>query len=212
MRVFRRLRIGLTGGIGSGKSTVARMLVSRGAGLVDADAISRQTTSADGIAMPAIAEQFGPQFIAADGSMNRDAMRALVFSQPAARLRLEAIIHPLVSLEATRQAVAAVRAGRSCTVFDIPLLVESGRWRQQLDLVWVVDCTEATQTSRVLSREADRFSKGAGWTPDAVQKVIAGQASRALRLQAADVSIYNDGLSLEDLDSVVAQLAFRFGL
>ena len=212
MQASLRLRIGLTGGIGSGKSTVARMLVSRGAWLIDADAISRRSTAANGAAIQAIADQFGPGFIARDGSMDRDAMRELVFNQPAERQRLEAIVHPLVALEAGRQAKAALEAGNPCTLFDIPLLVESGHWRQQLDLVLVVDCTEATQQQRVLTREANFTSTGSGWTPEAIQKVIAGQASRAARLQAADVSVYNDGLSMRDLDFAVAQLALRFGL
>jgi dephospho-CoA kinase len=212
MQVSRGLRIGLTGGIGSGKSTVARMLAARGAWLIDADAISRSATSVNGSAIRAIASQFGPGFVASDGSMNRDAMRELVFSEPAARQKLEAIVHPLVSLEAAAQAEAAWKAGRSCTLFDIPLLVESGRWQQQLDLVLVIDCTEATQLHRVLEREAARALPGSGWTPEAIQRAIAGQASRASRGKAADVSIYNDGLSVQQLDLEVASVAYRFGL
>ncbi len=201
----RVLRIGLTGGIGSGKSTVAGMLADCGAVVIDADAISRQVTAPGGAAMAAIAAQFGAQAITADGAMDRDAMRALVFDDPAARLRLEAIIHPLVSAETARQSALAERSGSRCIVFDIPLLVESGRWRHQLDSVWVVDCTEETQVARVVARHA-------GWTPQAVQKVIAGQASRAARCAAADACIYNDGLSLQALRLVVTQAAQRFGL
>lgn len=204
MQVFPVQRIGLTGGIGSGKSTVARLLVDAGAALIDADAISRQLTAAGGAAIPLISKQFGPQAITPGGAMDRDAMRRLAFSDPAARRQLEAIIHPLVSLETARQAEQAMRAGSPCIVFDIPLLVESGRWRQQLDRVLVVDCSEATQTSRVVARS--------GWTPEAVQKVIAGQASRAARRAAADVCIHNDGLSLEALGLVVGQISRRFGL
>ncbi|MBC7647831.1 MAG: dephospho-CoA kinase, partial [Vitreoscilla sp.] len=147
------LRLGLTGGIGSGKSTVAQMLVGHGGGLIDADAISRVTTAAGGSAIAAIAAQFGLQTINADGSMNRDVMRQLVFADPAAKFALEAIIHPLVSQEAARQAAQAKSAGSTFAVFDIPLLVESKRWRQQLDKVLVVDCEEASQISRVVSRE-----------------------------------------------------------
>lgn len=197
-------RIGLTGGIGSGKSTVARLLVDCGAVLIDADAISRQLTAPGGAAISRIAEQFGPQTITPEGAMDRDVMRERVFSEPVVRQQLEAIIHPLVSLEAARQAALAASAGSRCTVFDIPLLVESGRWRQQLDRVLVVDCTEATQISRVTARS--------GWTPEAVQKVIAGQASRTQRRAAADACLYNDDLSLEALGAAVQQLAHRFGL
>lgn len=198
------LRIGLTGGIGSGKSTVARVLVECGAVLIDADEISRGLTAFDGLAIPAILEQFGPQAITPDGAMNRDVMRQLVFSDPAVKLRLESIIHPLVSLESARQAEIAAVAGRRCIVFDIPLLVESRRWRQQLDQVLVVDCREATQISRVVSRS--------GWTPEAVQKVMAGQAVRAQRRAAADTCLYNDGLTLDQLSLLVRQIALRFGL
>jgi dephospho-CoA kinase len=200
-------RIGLTGGIGSGKSTVARLLVACGAVLVDADAIARQVTAAGGAAVKEIASQFGDQVITAEGAMDRDRMRQLAFNDPAARQRLEDIIHPLVRQETMRQSEQAVKAamgGGACIVFDIPLLVESGRWRQQVDHVLVVDCSEATQIARVMVRN--------GWTQEAVEKIMAGQASRAQRLAAADSCIYNDGLSLEALDLLVHQLATRFGL
>jgi len=196
------LRLGLTGGIGSGKSTVAQMLVGHGGGLIDADAISRVTTAAGGSAIAAIAAQFGPQTINADGSMNRDVMRQLVFADPAAKFALEAIIHRLVSQEAARQAAQAKSAGSTFAVFDIPLLVESKRWRQQLDKVLVVDCEEASQISRVVSRENANNS----WTQEVVAKVIAQQASRAQRRAAADWVIYNDGLSLDALATQVAQI------
>ena len=202
-------RIGLTGGIGSGKSTVATMLVDCGAALIDADAISRQVTAPGGAAIAAIAAQFGAQAITDGGAMDRDAMRVLVFDDPAARLGLEAIIHPLVSAETARQSALAEQSGSRCIVFDIPLLVESGRWRRQLDSVLVVDCTEETQVARVVAREVGRH---AGWTAEAVQKVIAGQASRAARCAAADACIYNEGLSLQALRLIVTKVAQRFGL
>lgn len=198
------LRIGLTGGIGSGKSTVAGLLAISGAGVIDADAISRQLTAVGGAAIDPIRLQFGAQAITPDGAMDRDAMRQWVFDDVTVRRQLEAIIHPLVSLETARQAGQAVRAGSACIVFDIPLLVESGRWRSQLDRVLVVDCREATQISRVRARS--------GWSAEAVQKVIAGQASRTDRRAAADVCIYNDGLSLEALALAVKQISRRFGL
>lgn len=198
------LRIGLTGGIGSGKSTVADTLVACGAALVDADAISRAATAAGGAAIKEISAQFGPDLIAADGAMDRDRMRQLAFDDASARRRLESIVHPLVGLETLRQYEQAVKAGKACVVFDIPLLVESGRWRQQLDYVLVVDCSEATQISRVMTRN--------GWSRDVVEKIIAGQASRDQRLSAADICLYNDGLTLEALQAQVRRLAARFGL
>ena len=197
-------RIGLTGGIGSGKSTVAGLLATCGACVVDADAISRQLTAVGGAAIATIADQFGAQAITLEGAMDRDVMRQRVFDDAAVRRQLEAIIHPLVSLEAARQAAQAARADCVCIVFDIPLLVESGRWRQQLDQVLLVDCSEATQISRVTARS--------GWTSEAVQKVMAGQASRAQRRAAADVCLYNDGLPREALGLLVVQISRGFGL
>ena len=202
------MRIGLTGGIGSGKSTVAQMLVACGAALIDADAISRDVTAPGGAAIALIAAQFGPQVITPEGAMNRDVMRQRIFDDPAAKKQLEAIIHPLVSSESARQAEAAYKAGSSLLVFDIPLLVESHRWRQQLDKVLVVDCTEATQISRVMARDAS----SSGWTRGAVEKVIAQQASRAQRRAAADWVIYNDGMTLEALAAVVKKIAQRITL
>ena len=197
-------RIGLTGGIGSGKSTVARVLVECGAALIDADAISRQLTAPGGAAISALTSQFGPQIITAEGAMDRDRMRQLAFNDPALKKQLEAIIHPLISQESLRQSSAAVDAGCACIVFDIPLLVESGRWRQQLDRVLVVDCAEDTQIARVMARN--------GLTREGVEKIIAAQASRAQRLAAADICICNEGLSLQALARLVRQLAPRFGL
>ncbi|MDO8719194.1 MAG: dephospho-CoA kinase [Polaromonas sp.] len=201
------VRIGLTGGIGSGKSTVARILVASGATLIDADAISRQVTAPGGLALQEIASQFGDDLITADGAMDRDRMRQLAFSDPSLKRRLEAIIHPLVGQEAMRQseqAAAAAKGEGGGIVFDVPLLVESGRWRQQVDHVLVVDCMEATQIARVMARN--------GWSQEAVEKIMAGQASRAQRLAAADSCIFNDGLSLDALAVLVRQLGRHFGL
>ena len=203
-QALRQHRIGLTGGIGSGKSTVARMLVDCGAVLIDTDAISRELTAPGGGAVALIASQFGPQVMTSDGSMNRDVMRQLVFNDASAKRLLEAIIHPLISLEVERQAAQAKHNNSICTVYDVPLLVESSRWRQQLDLILVIDCSEAMQISRVVTRN--------GWTPDAVQKVIAVQADRATRRAAADACICNEDLSIQALNSLVRQLSQRFGL
>ena len=198
------LRIGLTGGIGSGKSTVASTLANCGAAVIDADAISRQLTAPGGLAVQAIASQFGNQFVTAEGAMNRDLMRHLAFDDPASRLRLEAIIHPLVRDEVISQTGRAIEAGRTCLVFDIPLLVESGRWRKDVDRVLVIYCSEATQIDRVTTRNK--------FTRETVQKIIAGQASRDQRRAAADICIYNDGVSLKSLHALIRQLARSFGL
>jgi dephospho-CoA kinase len=199
------LRVGLTGGIGSGKSTVAGMLAACGAAIIDADAISRQTTAPGGAAIPLIVQAFGADLVTVGGALDRDHMRELVFSDPDAKRRLEAIIHPLVGAETARQAAQAQQSGQACIVFDVPLLVESGRWRQQLDRVLVVDCSEETQISRVMARSS--------WTRQMVEQVMAGQASRMQRLAAADVCINNDGtVSLAALALRVRQAAHGFGL
>jgi dephospho-CoA kinase len=193
------LRIGLTGGIGSGKSTVGQMLQARGAAVIDADAIARQVTAAHGAAMPAIAQTFGHEFITADGALDRERMRAHVFTQPQAKQALEAIIHPLVAQESQRQAQEALTKGHNTLVFDVPLLVESGaRWRTEVDRVLVVDCSEATQIQRVMARN--------GLSRETVQSIIAAQASRAQKLAAADWVIDNDGISLEALRAHVENL------
>ena len=198
------VRLGLTGGIGSGKSTVAKILVEQGATLIDADDISRATTASGGAAITLIAAQFGPGVVNADGSMNRGAMRQRIFSDSNARQQLEAIIHPLVSNESARQAEVARQAGCALLVFDIPLLVESSRWRNQLDRVLVVDCEVTTQISRVMQRS--------GWTQDMVANVIASQATRTQRLAAADLVIYNNALTLDDLAAQVREILLRITL
>ncbi|MDB5897575.1 MAG: coaE [Ramlibacter sp.] len=197
-------RIGLTGGIGSGKSTVLEMLRQRGAATIDADAISRATTAAGGAAIAAIAAHFGAGFITPEGALDRARMREHAYAQPQARRELEQIIHPLVGQESARQVDAALAAGARCIVFDIPLLVESGRWRAQLDRVLVVDCEPETQVARVVARS--------GLAPDEVRTIIAAQAPRALRLAAADIVICNEALSLAALALEVEQAAQSFGL
>ncbi|MDB5945839.1 MAG: coaE [Ramlibacter sp.] len=201
---MRALRVGLTGGIGSGKSTVLRMFEELGATAIDADTISRSVTAAGGAAIGAIAARFGARFIDAGGAMDRDLMREHAYADPGARHQLEAIIHPLVAAESARQVQAAIDAGSRCIVFDIPLLVESGRWRQQVDQVVVVDCDVQTQIDRVVARSA--------LTPQQVEAIVAAQAPRALRLSAADVVICNEELTLDQLRAEVARAAQRFGL
>ncbi|MFI4928546.1 MAG: dephospho-CoA kinase [Burkholderiales bacterium] len=197
-------RIGLTGGIGSGKSTVLAMLQALGAAAIDADAISRATTAAGGAAIDGIRARFGPKFVTPDGALDRVRMRERAYAQPEARRELEQIIHPLVGEEVARQVDAALATGARCIVFDIPLLVESGRWRQQVDRVLVVDCSPETQVARVVARS--------GLAPDEVRAIIAAQAPRAVRLAAADLVICNEGLTLEALRYEVEQAARSFGL
>ena len=194
------LRVGLTGGIGSGKSTVGQLLAAHGATLIDTDLIARQLTLPGGAAMAAIAAAFGTRVIAGDGALDRAQMRELVFADPNAKKRLEAILHPLIGMETERQAAAAAEA--PALVFDVPLLVESGRWRAKVDKVLVVDCREATQLDRVVQRSS--------WTAPAVRAVIDSQAPRALRRVCADAVIYNDGISLDELRAQVADLWQRW--
>ena len=183
------MRIGLTGGIGSGKSTVAAMLAAHGALVIDTDAIARALTQPNGVAMPAIERAFGSSVIAVDGSLDRATMRTLVFADPAVKKTLESILHPLIASECELAATVAL-AGQAL-VFDVPLLVESGRWRSRVDRVLVVDAREETQLRRVVARS--------GWAPEAVRSVISQQATRTARRAAADAVIFNDILTLEEL-------------
>ena len=199
------VRLGLTGGIGSGKSTVAAFMAQAGAAVMDADAISRSLTQAGGQAIPAILAEFGETLITPEGAMNREAMRALVFANPQTKRQLEAIIHPLVAQGLQAQTQAAIEAGKNCLVFDVPLLVESGeRWRRQVDWVCVVDCQTNTQIQRVMARS--QLAR-----PE-IEAIMAQQASRAQRLASADAVIYNDGLDLDQLKTAVHEMMARFGL
>lgn len=191
----RPLRIGLTGGIGSGKSTVAARLAGLGAAVIDTDAIARQLTQPGGAAIDPIRAAFGDDFIDASGALDRVRMRERAFRDAAGRQRLEAILHPLIGAETQRLAQAA---NARVTVFDVPLLVESAHWRERVDKVLVLDCGEATQVDRVAARP--------GWSREAAQAVIAQQAPRALRRSCADAVIHNDGLSLAELESAVRSL------
>ena len=200
------LRLGLTGGMGSGKSTVSARLAAHGAALLDADALSRASTAAGGSAMAAIAETFGPEFVTPDGALDRAAMRQLVYDDPGARERLQTIVHPLVGQEIERQAAQAVVAGKRLLVFDIPLLAESGRhWRDRLDEVLVVDCDRATQIQRVQQRDQLPLAQ--------IEAILRAQASREQRLALADHVIDNGaGVSLQQLHQQIDELARRLGL
>ena len=200
----RSLRLGVSGGIGSGKSTVCQILGRQGARIIDADAISRASTAAGGSAIAAVRATFGADFIDATGAMDRTQMRQLVFSDPQARARLEAIVHPLIALEVERQAADAVAQGVRCIVFDLPLLVESRHWRKSLDRVLIVDCQTQTQVERVAQRS--------GLSAPEVQAIIAAQSTRAQRLQAADFVIFNEGRDLFEIEGELGQLGPQFGL
>ena len=189
------MRIGLTGGIGSGKSTVAALLAGCGAVVVDTDAISRALTASGGAALPALAAAFGADILCADGALDRTRMRERAFTDPAAKARLEAILHPMIGAETARQAVSA---GAGPVVFDVPLLAESAHWRARVDRVLVIDCLEATQVERVQRRS--------GWSEDTVRKVIALQTPRARRRAIADAVIFNDTLTPDLLAAEVRAL------
>jgi len=199
------LRLGLTGGIGSGKSTVASILARAGAAVMDADAISRSLTQPGGRAIPAILAEFGETLISPDGAMDREAMRALVFSNPSSKRQLEAIVHPLVGQVLQEQSNAAVAAGHACLVYDVPLVVESGdRWRRQVDWVCVVDCEVETQIQRVMARNQLGRAE--------IERIISQQASRQQRLACADAVIFNEGIDLAHLEHLVHEMMTRFGL
>ena len=199
------VRLGLTGGIGSGKSTVAALLVESGATLIDADAISRASTAAGGSAIEAVRAAFGDEFITAEQAMDRDRMRARIFADPTARTQLEGIIHPIVRAAIDQQLAALPRG---LAVLDLPLLAESSAWRERCDLIWVVDCAPETQIRRVMQRN--------GWPRSQVEAVLAAQASREQRLAIADCVIDNEGVTLDELGAQVRQqwqqLCRRFGL
>ena len=176
------LKIGLTGGIGSGKTRVSDILGELGAVIIDTDLIAHQLTAPGGLAIAPIREAFGAAMIDSAGALDRKAMRALVFADSDQRKRLEAIIHPLIAQEVQRQ--SELRGG-IYQVFVVPLLVESGRWVDRVDRVCVVDCDEQTQINRVMARNLI--------SEDTVRQVMAAQATRAQRLAAAHDVVLNDG-------------------
>jgi dephospho-CoA kinase len=183
------IKIGLTGGIGSGKSAVAKILEEQGAVIIDTDAIAHQITGPNGLAMTAIHAYFGQDFINPDNSLNRTKMRELVFNDDQAKLALEGITHPLIAQETYRLAVEAASHKPPYIVFMVPLLIESGQWLHQtpskIDYLVVVDCPEEAQIKRVQLRN--------GLSPEIIQKIMQKQASRDQRLKNADAVITNDG-------------------
>ena len=183
--------VGVTGGIGSGKSTVAGFLGTCGAVVIDADALSRQLTAPGGKAMPAIAAAFGKSLVDREGGLDRTAMRTLVFTDAYARRRLESLLHPLIWQEIDLRKDAAHAEGVRLLVFDVPLLVEMPRWRPMLNTVLVIDCSPQTQRTRVMARS--------GMDVDQVQGIMNAQAHRARRLACADHVIVNDGIAVWEL-------------
>lgn len=194
------LKIGLTGGIGSGKSAVADSLATFGASIVDTDVIAHTLTAPSGAAIDGVRAAFGDQSITADGALDRDYMRALVFEQPAQRKRLEAILHPLIALEVQRQ---AQMADGCYVVFVVPLLVESGRWRDRVDRICVVDCDKSTQIERVRARSGLHIER--------IEQILAVQATREQRLACADDVVDNGAhMTLQGLKSQVLGLHQRW--
>lgn len=178
----RHFTIGLTGGIGSGKTTVANLFAERGATVIDTDAIAHQLTAPGGVAIDAIRTEFGADAIDAAGAMDRTKMRGYVFSNPNAKSRLETILHPLIRQECEQLASAAKGA---YVIFDVPLLIGSPSWRKRVHRILVVDCPEKQQISRVIQRSQ--------LSEDQILAIMATQATRAQRLEAADDVIENDG-------------------
>lgn len=198
--------VGLTGGIGSGKSAAADLFAAHGVAVIDTDAIAHALTKAEGAAMSAIRAEFGDGVVSDDGALERAAMRALVFADPSARKRLEAILHPLIRTESERCIAAAASP---YVILMVPLLIEAGDYRKRVNRIAVVDCAEATQIARVMSRS--------GLARPEIERILAAQATRAERLAAADDIIDNDGYlaalppQIERLHASYLALSRRFG-
>lgn len=198
--------VGLTGGIGSGKSAAAEAFGNLGAAVVDTDLIAHELTRAGGAAIPGVRQLFGDPAIAADGAMDRKAVRERVFSDPAARQRLESLLHPMIRAESERQIAAAFKDGAApYVVHVVPLLVESPDYRKRVQRVLVVDCPEAMQVERVRTRS--------GLSAAEVEAIVRSQVSRAQRLAAADDVIDNSGTiaalqkQIQDLHRTYLELA-----
>lgn len=189
--------IGLTGGIGSGKTAVSNLLGELGAGVIDTDLISHQITAPGGKAIPLIAKEFGDDFIDPQGALDRVKMRTLVFADSNARQALEKITHPLIQQETAKQAFGLAKSGVPYLVFVVPLLIESGSWVKLIDYLIVVDCPEETQIQRVMHRS--------NMTRLDVENILKAQTSRNIRLAAANAVLENHG-SLDELKSEVLSL------
>ena len=189
-------KLGLTGGIGSGKTYVANLLAGWGASVIDTDQIAHALTAPEGLAIAPIRAAFGSDVIGPEGALDRARMRELVFSNPTERVTLEGILHPLITQEVLVQTKAATGL---YAVFVVPLLVESGRWRDRIDRLCVVDCDEATQIARVQARS--------GIPTDTIRRILDAQATRAQRLAVADDIIVNSAsTTVEELEKQVLVL------
>lgn len=186
------LYVGLTGGMGCGKSTVSKLFAERGAGIIDTDVIAHQLTLGNGDAIPAIREAFGNDYVGSDGALSRDKMRTLVFSDNAAKQRLESIIHPLIFARAMDELQPL--QNKPYIMVAVPLLFTSAAFQQLVQRALVVDCTEEQQVSRVMARNH--------MTEIEVRNIIAQQTPRAERLRRADDIITNDS-SIENLTAQV---------
>jgi dephospho-CoA kinase len=189
--------VGLTGGIGSGKTAVSDRLAQFGAGIVDTDLIAHQITAPNGVAISPIQKQFGADFIDPTGALDRSKMRKLVFDDPDARSTLEAITHPLIREETIRQSKRLIEGKAPYLVFVVPLLIESGNWLSLLDYLVVVDCPEEVQIERVMHRSKLPRNE--------VERILKAQASRKERIAHADMVIENQG-SLDSLEAQVLNL------
>lgn len=186
------LKIGVTGGLGSGKTAVSQAFARLGVPVIDTDEISRALTATEGAALPMLREAFGDSIFNADGTLNRNALRALILNDRAAKSRLESVLHPMILHEVTNQ---LARLNAPYVMIVVPLLVESGGYLDMLDRVLVVDCSEETQIQRALAR--------GGWDESEIRAMMAKQVSRQVRLKLADDVINNDG----GMDALTAQVA-----
>lgn len=190
--------VGLTGGIGSGKSTVADLFVAQGAALVDTDVIAHQLTAAGGAAMPQIVANFGHEIADAQGALDRVAMRRMVFTDSSARGRLEAILHPLIRQISDQR---CAESSAPYVILAVPLLVESGSYSERCDRIAVVDCPETVQISRVMARN--------GLSENEVRAILKVQASREQRLAIAN-EVIDNGAGLTNLYPRVAELHLKY--
>jgi dephospho-CoA kinase len=201
LRFCKRFSVGLTGGIASGKSTVATMFSALGAAIVDTDVIAHQLTAGEniltrvGAAIPAITQAFGSTFIQSDGGLNRAMMRRHILNDSKERLRLEAILHPMIHYQA--QSLGNTLSG-NYVIFVVPLLIESLQWRRQVDRILVIDCDLELQRQRLLQR--------AGITTMQADQLLAIQASREQRLMQADDTLDNTAMTIEQLQQHINQL------
>ncbi|NWG39067.1 MAG: dephospho-CoA kinase [Hydrogenophilaceae bacterium] len=192
------LKIGLTGGLGSGKTAVTQEFSRLGVPAIDTDDISRELTAVNGPALPDIRASFGDSVFNADGTLNRHKLRSKILEDDSARRILESILHPMIQHEVGQR---ISRLDEAYVLVVIPLLVELGSYDEMLDRVLVVDCSEETQVKRALAR--------GGWTESEIRTMLAKQATRQARLARADDIIHNEG-GLDDLSAQVASLNEKY--